>query len=315
MTSSPSLFAKLPNEVLHEVFQHAAAQDTHTALALSLVASWVRYLVEPVLYHTVVLSSARSLHSFLAALSHKSDHFGNQNVKHLGIFAQGPADAIDRVLDACKGVDSLACGFPLPGHPDTHGPPPSVKALECPKEQHLLGMATRDGWDIGMVGPTVTHLRVHLGNPKRLTVPQGEPIDAANLDSLSYLPALTHLALVYRPTKARPVTSLVPALKQLVSPADTDADALPRSRLTLVLVQVLGPQAAAAVDALNQAVLAEGGDALRIVAERAPSSAVCQWEDSVRGGKTVWDTAEDVVQRRIAASERTACLSRLGTEC
>ena len=307
MASTPSIFAKLPNEVLYEVFEHAAAQNTTTALALTLVASWVRHLAEPILYNTVVLSSARSVHSFLDALSHKPERFGSENVKHLGIFAQGPTDVIDKVLDSCKGVDSLACGFSLPSYKGTD----TVQALECPKEQHLLGMATRDGWDVGMVGPTVTHLRVHLGTPKRLAVPQGEPIDAANLDSLSYLPSLTHLALVYKPTKARPATSLVPSLKQLLSPSDGSAspDDAPRPKLALVLVQVLGTQAAAAasVDALNETALAEGGYALRIVAERAPSSAVCQWEDSVRGGKGVWDTAEEVVRRRLAATQRPAC--------
>ncbi|EKM54395.1 uncharacterized protein PHACADRAFT_258211 [Phanerochaete carnosa HHB-10118-sp] len=310
MDFAPSVFAKLPNEVLHEVFGHAAAQDMHAAIALTLVASWVRHLVEPVLYNTVVLSSARSVHSFLDALSHKPENFGNENVKHLGIFAQGPTDAIDKVLDACRAVDSLACGFPLLGHPNPYGTH-TVQTLECPKEQHLLGMATRDGWDIGMVGPTVTHLRVYLGTPKRLTVPQGELIDAASLDSLSYHPSLTHLALVYKPTKTRPITSLVPALKRLVSPSDGSAspDVPQRPKLALALVQVLGTQAAqaSAVDALNQAVLAEGGDALRIVAERAPSSAACQWEDSVRGGKSVWDKAEEVVHHRLAAVQRTAC--------
>lgn len=301
MDSTPSIFAKLPNEVLHEVFEHAAAQDTHTALALTLVASWVRHLVEPILYHTVVLSSARSVHSFLDALAHKPHHFGNENVKHLGIFAQGPTDAIDKVLDACKGVDSLACGFS-----DTHTTP-SVKALERPREQHLLGMATRDGWDMGIVRPSVTHLRVHLSNPKRLTAPHGEPLDAADLASLASLPALTHLALVYKPTAARPATALVPALRQLVSPPAHPS--APRAPLALVLVQVLGTHAAqaAAVDALNAAVLAEGGAALRIVAERAPRSATCQWEDAVRAGRSVWDQAEAVVQHRLAAAQRTAC--------
>ena len=81
------------------------------------------------------------------------------------------------------------------------------------------------------------------------------------------------------------------------------------SPLVLVLVQVLGTHAAqtAAVDALNAAVLAEGGAALRIVAERAPRSATCQWEDAVRAGKSVWDQAEAVVQHRLAAAQHTAC--------
>ena len=83
---------------------------------------------------------------------------------------------------------------------------------------------------------------------------------------------------------------------------------VPRRALACVLVQVLGPRAAAAaaVEALNAAVLAAGGDALRIVAERAPSSAVCQWEDAVRGGGGVWDGAEAVVRSRLAAAKTAA---------
>ena len=89
------------------------------------------------------------------------------------------------------------------------------------------------------------------------------------------------------------------------APAAAD---VPRRALACVLVQVLGPRAAAAaaVEALNAAVLAAGGDALRIVAERAPSSAVCQWEDAVRGGGGVWDGAEAVVRSRLAAAKTAA---------
>ena len=243
--------------------------------------------------------------------------------------------AIDKVIDACKGVDSLACGVSLPAQPHQHQPHKDAPA-ECPREQHLLGLACRDGWDVRLVGPTVTHLRVHLASPQRLpghvpTPPpqdggdgdagSGAKLDATNLDSLAYLPSLTHLGIVYRPTKARPATALLPALKQLLSPSSDSASASasvsdnnndnssstgrPR-KLALVLVQVLGTRAAqgAAVDALNKAALAEGGDAVRIVAERAPGSAVCQWEDSVREGRSVWDQAEAVVRQRLAAQKQ-----------
>ena len=99
---------------------------------------------------------------------------------------------------------------------------------------------------------------------------------------------------------------------RLVSPSsdgsESPDDDTPRPKLALVLIQVLGTKAsqASAVDALNQAVLAEAGDALRIVAECAPSSAVCQWEDAVRGGKGVWDRAEEVVRQRLAAVQNSA---------
>ncbi|KIP08438.1 hypothetical protein PHLGIDRAFT_117299, partial [Phlebiopsis gigantea 11061_1 CR5-6] len=145
---APSIFARLPDELVYQVLEHAA-QDTPTALALTRVASWVRPLVEPILYHTVVLASARSVHSFLDALSRKPASFGARNVRHLGIFAPGPVDAIDRVLGACRGVDSLACGFSLPSYKAAHGCA-TVQALAHPREQHLLALACRDGWDAAL---------------------------------------------------------------------------------------------------------------------------------------------------------------------
>ena len=56
----------------------------------------------------------------------------------------------------------------------------------------------------------------------------------------------------------------------------------------------------AAVERVNSEALMAGGSSLRIVAERAPSSATVQWEESVRTGKSVWQDAESVVKERIA---------------
>lgn len=321
-TTAPSIFAHLPNEVLHAILQHAAAADAPTALALTLVASWVRRLVEPSLFHTVVLSTARSVHAFNAALSHKPCGFAARHVKHLGVFAPGPSKAIDEVLDACRGVDSLACGFAPPSLASSHDNTTTTTATTNPtkeqgggahpKEQHLLGQATRDGWDVTLVRPSVTHLRVHLAATPRLhgATPSSEPLDASHLEGLACLPALTHLGVVYRPTKARPATALLSGLVQLLAPpahgAGQGEGKEEEKKLSLVLVQVLGRGAAQAlaVEELNAAALSMGGDAVRVVAEPAPASAVCQWEDGVRGGRGVWDAAEGVVQRRLEEQKK-----------
>ncbi|PSR81160.1 hypothetical protein PHLCEN_2v6495 [Hermanssonia centrifuga] len=309
-----SVFAGLPTELLCEVFEHAAVADKSTALALSLVSSWTRQLVDPLLFRTVALSTSHAVEAFVFALSKKPDAFANSHVKHLGIFALGPVEAIDKVLDACKGVDSLACGFSLPGYKHLHGCD-TMQALEAPKEQHLLGLSCRDGWDIGLVVPTVTHLRIHVSSPQTFrsppalpgnpnhVVPSGSP----SWDSLSYLPALTHLAVVYQPSKSCPATSILAPLQNLLAPSGGHPDdAAPRPRLALVLIQVTGTRSstASAVKALNNAAMAQGGDALRIVAERAPSSAVSQWEQAVRGGRGVWENAEMMVHQRLAAAKQ-----------
>ena len=89
----PFIFAQLPSELIRQIFEHAAALDTRTALSLSLVASWVHNLAQPYLYHTVILSTARAVTSFTAALTSKPASFAPTHVKHLGILALGPMDA------------------------------------------------------------------------------------------------------------------------------------------------------------------------------------------------------------------------------
>jgi len=58
-----------------------------------------------------------------------------------------------------------------------------------------------------------------------------------------------------------------------------------------------------AVVELNEAAMKEGGNSMRIVAEAAPMSAVVQWEESVRSGKTVWEMAEEEVNKRFREAE------------
>ncbi|KAI0076107.1 hypothetical protein K474DRAFT_1295357 [Panus rudis PR-1116 ss-1] len=316
MSSGPFVFSQLPPELLREVFEHAAQSDTKTALALSLVSSWTRQWVEPLLYHTVVLSTAPALRSFANALSHKPSTFAHDRVKNLGIFAQGPVQSIEQVLDACTGVDSLACGFTVASTKQLQSHP-AIQSPDCPKEQHLLGMACRDGWDPTIVAPSVTHLRVHLPSSPNARLPihrsnsSNEEQEVTGWDVLSNLPALTHLAIVYRPSKDYPIDSIFLDLQHLLeappqssSSSDHTAEDSPNSKpdIHLILVQVAGLPSAqsSAVKTLNDAALEAGGESLRIVAERAPSSAVVQWEEAVREGKSVWQDAEEVVKKRMS---------------
>lgn len=306
--TQPFIFAQFPNELICEIFEHAAASDLPTALSLSRVSSWVNHLVEPLVYHTVVLSTARSVTSFISALAQKPATFAPKRVKHLGIFALGPVQAIDQAIDACRGVDSLACGFYLPGYKQLHGSA-TLQSLACPREQHFLGLACRDGWDISLVGPSVTHLRVHLSaeQTKSLSaVTPGEQfvLNGSGWERLCALPTLTHLAIVFRPSPSYAITSILAPILALLAPEQPEgnARAAPMQKLRLVLIQVTGSVSSqrAAVEALNAEVTAHGGDALRVVAESAPSSAASQWEDAVRGGKGVWEDAEEVVRARLA---------------
>ncbi|KAF8556356.1 hypothetical protein OG21DRAFT_1506623 [Imleria badia] len=102
--SSP--FTALPIELVLYVISVAALHQP-TALALSLVSSWVRSHVEPALYHTVRLRSARSLTTCITTLNSKPHGFAHRRVKRLCITALGPISSIQTVLSECTGVASL----------------------------------------------------------------------------------------------------------------------------------------------------------------------------------------------------------------
>ncbi|KAH9935488.1 uncharacterized protein B0H18DRAFT_975902 [Fomitopsis serialis] len=313
MSSTPelSVFSNLPAELLRDIFEHAAA-DLATARTLSLVSSAVRRWTEPLLYQTVVLSSSRSLRSFLTAVCNKPADFVRTHVRHLGIFALGPVQSIDRVLRACRGVDSLACGFNLPGYKQVQGCD-ALQALGGSREQHLLGLSCRDGWDTTVVAPSVTHLRIHVtsfnsgGTSSFAFAPGPGTPPESGWEQLANLSSLTHLAIVYRHSPCTPPNEVFPTLQRLLALHETVPEEANPPRLELILVQVIGglvasPAANAAVEAINAAATEAGGPSLRIVAEGAPTSVVRQWEAAVRGGPGIWEGAEEVVKKRLAAA-------------
>jgi hypothetical protein len=208
-------------------------------------------------------------------------------VEHLGIFTPGPAGTIQEVIHACPGVKSLACGFtPAQINPrrrtSVPAPVPVLPPSPQTKEQHLLGLACRDGWDPAAIRPGITHLRIHLVDTRR---------------SLLLLPTLperlTHLALVYRAAPSASASSVRAALHALLDM---------RPELQVVLVQVVGRGDKAqtqAVDELNRSARASStGAHRRLVAERAPFSVVAQWESASRHGQSVWDLAEQELRER-----------------
>ncbi|KZT72076.1 hypothetical protein DAEQUDRAFT_723243 [Daedalea quercina L-15889] len=308
------VFSNLPAELLRDIFEHAAASDPATARTLSLVSSAIRHWTEHFLYHTVVLSSSRSLRSFLAAISTKPAEFVRTRVKHLGIFAVGPVQSIDRVLHACRGVDSLACGFNLPGYKQVQGCG-ALQALRGSREQHLLGLSCRDGWDTTVIAPSVTHLRIHVtsfntGDPFPFPSGAGNPSEPG-WERFAELSSLTHLAIIYRHSPCTPPNEVFAALQQLLALRETTSEDTKAPRLELILVQVIGGLVASstargAVDAINAAAIQTGGPSLRIAAECAPTSVVRQWEAAVRGGPGIWEGAEEIVTKRLAAAAAAA---------
>ncbi|KAH9948553.1 hypothetical protein B0H21DRAFT_777793 [Amylocystis lapponica] len=311
--SVPLVFSNLPVELLRDIFEHAAFSDRATARALTRVSSTVRRWTDPVLFHTVVLSTARDLRAFLTAIDNKPSEFVRMRVKHLGIFALGPVQSIDRVISACTGVRSLACGFSLPSYKQMRGCG-TMQTLVRSREQHLLGLSCRDGWDAGLIAPAVTHLRIHITShdARSPDTPFGFALgigdaDESGWERLMGLSALTHLAIVYRVSATTPAAAILPYLQQLLSPPTAPAAAHNPPELQLILVQVLGtPTDSSAAEAaaadINVAAVEAGGKSARIVAECAPVSVVRQWEDAVRVGSNIWEGAGAVVRARLAAS-------------
>ncbi|EGN91638.1 hypothetical protein SERLA73DRAFT_192185 [Serpula lacrymans var. lacrymans S7.3] len=276
---STSIFAQFPPEIIRDIFDVAAKSNRQSALSLSLVSSWANRAVEPHLYHTVVLNSARTLTAFLAAISCKPATFPATRVHNLAIFALGPIQAIHTVIAMCSGVKSLACGFSLPSY--THlGGSAAVQSLDM-TEQHLLGLSCREGVDTSAISPSVTRLRI-------LLTYQTSPASIARLAELSLL---THLAVVYR---FREHVLDMGHIHKILLPL------LQSDKLHLLLVQVAGVGNQTHYEEVGKwnawATMAQGDE--RIVAEKAPQSLVRQWEVASTGGLGVWDAAEKEVEKR-----------------
>ncbi|KAF8134640.1 hypothetical protein EV363DRAFT_1563074, partial [Boletus edulis] len=148
--SSP--FAALPTELILSIVSLAAVHQP-TALALSLVSSWVCTHVEGAPYHTVRLRSVRSLASFISTLNSKPPRI------------HAPISSIQTVLSKCTGVTSLVSSFSVPSYIHCARDQPrrlykSGKKLH--REQHLLALACRDGLDMAMLSRAVSRLRIQL---------------------------------------------------------------------------------------------------------------------------------------------------------
>lgn len=285
--SSP--FATLPPELLLLVFSLASSHRP-TAVALSLVSHWVRNHVERNLYHTVSLSSSRSLVAFIASLDSKSHVFAHNLVKRLSITALGPISNIDEVLKRCTGVTSLVCGFSVPSYIHCARSlkqsvaPPEIATFRlpiAPHEQHLIALACRDGLNMSIISPLVTHLRIQL-------TPATTFESVARLRELSYL---THLAITYR----HGLYGSVNSIKEMLRPV------LEEGRLKILVIHVTGAGSEAhrkeieewrtdsapefiGTSTSTQRCLGYRPPIL-IIAKRATAAVLPQWEQ----GDDIWD--------------------------
>jgi hypothetical protein len=291
--SSP--FSALPIELILSVIS-VAADHQPTALALSLVSSWVHTHVEPALYHTVRLRSARSLTSFICTLDGKLHGFAHRTVKKLCITALGPISRIQTVLSRCTGVTSLASGFPVPSYiycvrgqlslEEQKGT--MVRCLPiAPKEQHLLSFACRDGLDMAIISPAVSRLRIQLT----------PAVTSESIARLAELRLLTHLALVY----SRGRSGGLDAIKDMLQPI------IQGGRLRVLVLQVAGGAEDAHLEEIRRWNQIRGerssenvvdGKRLDLIisASKAPRSFLSEWE----GSDAFWQHVEDSIGSVVA---------------
>jgi hypothetical protein len=289
--SSP--FAALPPELTLLVISFATGHYP-TVRALSLVSSWVHKHVEPALYHTVRLRSSRALASFISALHSKPHTFAAQTVKKLCITALGPISSIKTVLSRCTGVSSLACGFsvpsyvhcargvlPSPEEDPKHNTPRYLPIT--PKEQHLLALACRDGLDMTIISPSVSHLRIQLT----------PCMTSESVARLSELRQLTHLAVLYKHGQFG-----LGAIKDMLRPV------IQGEKLRVLVLQVAGTRDRYSEEIrkwneseemrkkAQRTVEGQTKPGLLITVEGAPRSILSQWEDS----KDFWQSAGEVTR-------------------
>ncbi|KAF8844398.1 hypothetical protein BDN67DRAFT_881197, partial [Paxillus ammoniavirescens] len=262
-----SPFATLPLELILLVISFATGHYP-TVRALSLVSSWVHKHVEPALYHTVRLRSSRALASFISALHNKPHTFAAQTVKKLCITALGPISSIETVLSRCTGVTSLACGFSAPSYVHcARGVLPYLPIT--PKEQHLLPFACRDGLDMTIISPSVTHLRIQL-TPS---------MTSKSVARLSELRQLTHLAVLYKHGQFG-----LGAIKGMLRPV------IQGEKLRVLVLQIVGTRDYYSEEIrkwneskevrrkAQRTVEGQTRPGLIITVERAPRSILSQWE-------------------------------------
>ena len=109
MSERPSLFTRLPAELMHDVFNLAAKLSRHTRLDLCLVASWVRHIALPHLFRTVVVKNSFSNSRFSKFITDPSciPNFRAASFVN-NLWTQHSRDLVLVAIEACDSIRHLA---------------------------------------------------------------------------------------------------------------------------------------------------------------------------------------------------------------
>ncbi|TEB22886.1 hypothetical protein FA13DRAFT_1798470 [Coprinellus micaceus] len=133
-------------KMLRGVLELVATRERRTARRLVVLSRAVQQWIDPILYHTISLSTASSTHALWKTISESSKpaSFYAENVKNLSVSGEAHTTHLAQVLFVCTGITSLTF-WSIPASTDSHtdtffvSPPGSPSLLES------LGSATSRG--------------------------------------------------------------------------------------------------------------------------------------------------------------------------
>lgn len=251
-----------------------------TALDLTSVSSQVRLWTLPIIYHTVILKTAKDITRFSRSVvgcgTIQSEPLPLY-VKNLGVFALGPLTTIRDIIVSCANAQNAAYGFSLAGYVHVLGNTSQTLPAASPIEHHFLSQSAREGLDIPFINPKSTHLHVQLSTRDLPTL----------LALQGQLPCLTHLAISLPSTAVSAWHSLLPRITQIL-------ESLPD--LEVLFVQVARTSNGGGIDPTDSKI-----DDIRLVVFHAPMSVIAQWERTLTSnGGGLWKEAEKKVHERKA---------------
>ncbi|KIY64444.1 hypothetical protein CYLTODRAFT_457197 [Cylindrobasidium torrendii FP15055 ss-10] len=110
-TQSAAQLASLPATVVRLILEHAAFMDREALVSWVLISKAVKNWLDPILYHTVILSKVEYSQSFVYALVSRADPgFFSRSVKVFACvhYALPSSQSITQILKQCRGITTLA---------------------------------------------------------------------------------------------------------------------------------------------------------------------------------------------------------------
>ena len=289
-----SPFAHLPLELVHSIFNFAAAASRVTALSLCRVVSWARHIALPHLHHTVVIkdrSASAQFHQYARTPPYKP---ANPDFRPFplirNVWMEISSDRIISIFNASDNIKHLALScdaFQWLIHSSSPGTSDdrfctriSERALAREQDLHLTMISAGENWshsayasdDVTRRSPLfskITHIRL------------AKIVSNQTPGHLRHFTRLSHLAV---PTCGWPLHTFASYLRDLLE--------LPT--LEMLVVIVTGSFSDGDRTLVEELVAGMRNEDSRIYLAEGFYHEVTiqeQWEVEMRGGECIWDKA------------------------